>query len=682
VILELLGCTHDSLGSYLKSLAVLRLVSQRDAEARGCWGATCFVLDSSFDREQVIDFFLTAYEPTPILAPWNGGSGFYSKDRKIGIKAILGSKEERFATFRRDLERASAIVAEVGGDRKEAKRDLVRRCRNELSDPCVDWIDAAIAIGSDEELAFAPVLGTGGNEGRLDYTNNFMERLSDLLIAPDKRTPVRALLESALFGSYTAGLQGIAVGQYDPGRAGGFNQGEKIEVDSVANPWNAVLTLEGAAGWAGGVYRKQGVAYRSFLCSPFTVRPTPVGYGSASVKDQESARAEIWTPIWSEAARWAEVRSLLREGRASVDGRPARTGLDFAQAAASLGVDRGIDRFVRFSLVKRRGDSYIALRSGQFEVKYKGAADLIRELTPSVEAATRAAKGPSGEIPNSWPPLQRSVDEAMFQALLHEREDLLVEVGAAVGAMHRWLLSRNRDVRWPGYLSEHWVRALWFKPEARVAGAMASMWSDEAGGFKDNVSPGESHFSWTGRDLAARMLSTLRRRTLDGGHAERSPFSSKLWAEKSDVVAFLENRLDEELIENLAFAFLRFRAPERKSLGHPPEEDRQLPWLRWPAYSILKQFFAASTHPAAKGPADEPRFRPDLSIAGLLQGNQVDRAIEAGLRRLRISGVRPVVTKGWSSEDGVRLGAALLIPVRGATRLRDAVTRVPEEVEV
>ena len=144
----------------------------------------------------------------------------------------------------------------------------------------------------------------------------------------------------------------------------------------------------------------------------------------------------------------------------------------------------------------------------------------------------------------------------------------------------------------------------------------------------------------------------------------------------------MENRLDEELIENLAFAFLRFKAPQWKLLEYPREEDKQLPWLRWPAYSILKQFFAHSTHPAANALADEPRFRPDLSITGLLQGNQVDRAVEAGLRRLRIAGVCPVVTKGWSSEDGVRLGAALLIPVRGAMTLRDAVTRVPEEVKV
>jgi CRISPR-associated protein Csx17 len=541
----------------------------------------------------------------------------------------------------------------------------------------VDWLDAAIAISSEETRAFAPILGTGGNEGRLDYTNNFMERLSELLIAPDKKTPVRDLLGNALFAMFSAGLQTIAVGQYDPGRAGGFNQGEKIEVDAVANPWNAVLTLEGAAAWAGGIYRKQGVSYRSFLCSPFTVRPSAVGYGSASSNDEENARAEIWTPLWRKPARFREIQSLLREGRGAIDGKPARTGLDFAQAAGMLGVDRGIDAFVRFSLLKRRGDSYIALRAGQFAAKYRTAADLVRELTPLVEAAVRAAKGAGGDVPSSWLPLERAANEAIFQALLHDREDLLVDVAAAFGAMHRWLLLRNREVRWPGWLTDNWVRQVWFKDEVRIAASLAAMWSEDARSLRDNVTPGELRFSWTGRDLPARMLATLRRRTLDGASADWSPFASRLRATKADVIAFLERGLNEELIENLTFAFLLAKSPERASLKGVGHEEDSRPWLRAPSYCVLKQFFSEGTHPSANVPENEPRFRPDLAITSLLAAGRVETAMETAIRRLRIAGLNPLVRKGWDSDDSVRLGAALLIPVQGVLDLRKAVTEKP-----
>lgn len=681
--LQLLGCTHDSLGSYLKGLAVLRLVSQEDGQARGYWGPRSFVLDSAFDHSGLMQFFLERYRPTPALAPWNGGSGFYPKDRKIGINAMLGTTAQRFAAYRADLAKARKIVEQVGPREKEDERrtEILRLCRNELSDECVEWLDAAIAISSEESRAFAPILGTGGNEGRLDYTNNFMERLSELLIAPDKKTPVADLLSNALFGSFSAGLQSIAVGQYDPGRAGGFNQGEKIEVDAVANPWNAVLTLEGAAAWAGGLYRKQGVSYRSFLCSPFTVRPSPVGYGSASLNDEDSARAEIWTPLWTKPARFREIQGLLREGRAEVEGKPARNGLDFAQAAGMLGVDRGIDAFVRFSLLKRRGDSYIALRSGRFEAKYKNNADLIRQLAPFVEVAGRAARGAGGEVPNSWPPLQRAVDEAIFQALLHDGNDRLVEVAAAFGAMHRWLLRRKRDVVWPKKLSENWVRAVWFKPEARIAASLASVWSDDAGSLQDNLDPSGIRFSWTGRDLPSRMLATLRRRTLDGASGEPSPFASRLLASRTDVIDFLEQKRDEQLIENLTFTFLLAKSPDWDTLEHPRDTSSSASWLRWPAYCVLKQFFSERTHPMPNAPEDEPRFRPNLAIATWLQGGRVKEAMDKAIQRMRIEGLNPVVGQGWDSNDSIRLGAALLIPVEGVMVLRDAVTEV-EEVEV
>ena len=226
---------------------------------------------------------------------------------------------------------------------------------------------------------------------------------------------MEALLWNALFGSATVGLQPGAVGQYDPGRAGGFNQGQGVETaDFPSNPWNFVLTLEGAVAWAAGLYRRQGIAFRSFLCSPFTVKSTPVGYGSAAAKDADSARAEIWAPIWERRATYADLKTLLREGRASVDGRPAQNGLEFAEAACMLGVDRGIAGFMRFSLLKRRGDSYIALPVGRFEVKNRSESDLVRELNAVLEAVDRQTKSPPAEFAS----LRRQVEEGMYNVLL------------------------------------------------------------------------------------------------------------------------------------------------------------------------------------------------------------------------------------------------------------------------
>ena len=74
--LGLEGCTATPLGSYLKALAVLRLVSeQADPTATGHWARETFVLQSSLEKAALLEFFLKEYAPTPIVAPWNGGSG-------------------------------------------------------------------------------------------------------------------------------------------------------------------------------------------------------------------------------------------------------------------------------------------------------------------------------------------------------------------------------------------------------------------------------------------------------------------------------------------------------------------------------------------------------------------------------------------------------------------------------
>ncbi len=334
-VIPLGGCALEPLGSYLKALSVLRLVSeQADGSARGWWGEAGFCLETELDENALVAFFLERYAPTPILSPWNGGSGFYKKDRKVGIDALAGSKGERFAIYREAIERSRAIpgvgqekgAAKAGED--ERRKAIQLACRNRLPDGCVEWLDAAVGISQEDERTFAPILGTGGNEGRLDYTNNFMEYVAELLVAPDGKRPVEALLRNALFGSATAGLQPGAVGQYDPGRAGGYNQGQGVEsADIPTNPWNFVLTLEGAAAWGAGLYRRQGVGFRSFLCSPFTVRATPVGYGSAGAKDGEAARAEIWAPIWDRPAtyRGTEGAATGRTRRRWTEG-PRKTG--------------------------------------------------------------------------------------------------------------------------------------------------------------------------------------------------------------------------------------------------------------------------------------------------------------------------------------------------------------------
>ena len=76
--LNLHGCTREPLAGYLKALAVLRIVSeQKDRNARGFWKGNSFVLRSIFETPQELtEFFMTQYSPSPIFRPWNNSTSF------------------------------------------------------------------------------------------------------------------------------------------------------------------------------------------------------------------------------------------------------------------------------------------------------------------------------------------------------------------------------------------------------------------------------------------------------------------------------------------------------------------------------------------------------------------------------------------------------------------------------
>ncbi len=650
--MKLYGCTAAPFGSYLKALGVLRLVAeQADGDARGWWDGDTFALDSTLDRDGLLSFFLDRYAPTPIVAPWNGGSGFYPKDNKEGIDAIAVTSAARFAEYR-DAIAACREFAEVkqgkAKDEEERRSAILRRCRNELSDRAVEWLDAAVGIAAEGKRSFAPVLGTGGNEGRLDYTNNFMSRIAALLVLPERKTPVGELLAASLFGERTTALQPGAAGQYDPGRAGGANQGPGVAHEASTNPWDLVLTLEGAVAWASGLYRRQGVGYRPILCSPFTVRPTTIGYGSASTKDE--ARAEVWTPLWPRPVRYAELRTLLREGRASIQGRPATNTLEFAEAASSLGVDRGIDRFVRYSLLKRRGDSYVALPAGTFPTGYRSNADLVRQFSDFLDNLR--------DLPKGAEDLRRGVESAAYHALLTPGSERMCELMRALGRMLRRILTTT-DSRLPARAFEAgpWLEACGFeaRPEVRIAAALCSIWTPDVGSLAENLSRAGNRFAWAGASLPDRLVSVLDRRLQAANAAEmnKNPVGGSCVVDPGDATLFIEGSVDDSLIEDLLFAFISLDWRDFKTPQHSSAEVL-------PVYAVLKCLFLPGE---IKRGEDKKRLVADRRILSLLAAGSIEEAASIAVHRLRVAGLRPLEVNYAAGVDPRRLAASLLIPV-------------------
>ena len=79
---------------------------QKDPAAKGHWKDDVFHLVTNLDREALGRFFLEEYTPSPIVAPWNGGSGFYEGDNTEAMDAIRRSEASRLVPLRRAITEA------------------------------------------------------------------------------------------------------------------------------------------------------------------------------------------------------------------------------------------------------------------------------------------------------------------------------------------------------------------------------------------------------------------------------------------------------------------------------------------------------------------------------------------------------------------------------------------------
>ena len=500
--LTLDGCAPTPLASYLKALGVLRLISSpanhvaeraADPRARGWWENERFHLQTSLSREALFRFFLEDYAPSPIIAPWNGGSGFYSKDNKDGFDPLASATvAKRFVPLAQAIRVASQSIDRLAlsePPESDAKIDFVAGLRAELPDPALPWIDAALAL-SGRALAFPQLLGTGGNDGRLEFTNNFVSRLvstktpSGLFDASSGSSSEEAhhLLASALLGASTHGMHSISGGQFAPDTVGNRpNATTAYMASKTVNPWDFVLMLEGAVTFAGAATRRHQSLSASGASFPFTVRAVGVGWGGIAATDENGARAEFWAPLWRRPATFGEIKMLFAEGRAVLRERTVRDGFDFARAATSLGVSRGFSEFERYGFLMRAGKNYLAAPIGRRTAVPANGARLVANLDVGgwLDRVRRVGRTDGGPIATRH--AIKQLEDTLFDLVAWPLSPMRVErVLVALGTICKWLaLSRGgRQLVGtpPPPLSLVWIRqADDGSAEFRVAAALAGL---------------------------------------------------------------------------------------------------------------------------------------------------------------------------------------------------------------
>ncbi len=596
----------------------------------------------------------------------------------------LNGKEKESIAIHRSIEKALRKIRTKSNQtsRSGSKTDIISSLRNELSDVAIEWMDTAVQIDDEGELRTFPILGSGGNEGRLEYGKTFMDDVCMLIMPPGNES--KAMLESALFGSVVQNLPKAAVGYFDPGRTGGFNQGPGIEnKDFPVNPWDFVLAMEGAIVWSGNLTRRFKVG-ASVLSSPFTVRSSGIGYSSASKVDSESARAEIWIPIWNRPTGYRELKSFISEGRADVGRGQPRDGLDFADAVSSLSVDRGIEEFVRYGVLKRRGDSYVALPLGNFSVRYRSEADLIREakgLINKVEIFNSKKAQPSSQLESGL----RNVEEGMMIALKRGGPSAMKEVLIEIGRLERNLCSLKHDSddrsdKPISGLSTRWLMAADDGSlEFRLAASLASIRrTGEVGSMRSNLGHvsangwdwDDSQQCWSGNSLKSRLAGVLRRRIIDAKKLglDRNPLYGELALNPQDVSLFIDGKADLAIVEDLIFGLCWVKweqLAESQSLKKELIDRWATPTQEYfvnRVWAVMKLTFMPGE---VRIPSKEATVLPaNLMTLSLLQAGRIEEAFEIVTKELFLAGYQKLNSSVARGNDTLDIMAALLVPVR------------------
>lgn len=706
------GCSPTPLASYLKALGVFRLVTeQTDSAARGFWRNEAFVLSTKLTREQLAEFFLTRYAPTPLLAPWLGGSGFLKNDKasvtlqlfeksssprlsryRVGVKAarelcddlnkakqaevVIKSEAKSLPAAQRDnLREDPAYKARLSVAQKKFKRlkdAFLAECRLKWRGPHLEWLEAAVILDSDLSTKFPALLGSGGNDGNLEVTSNFRQRFLDLFDITKPDTPplddTAALLAHALYGAIVTGTGDHSIGQYMPGVGGGANSSNGLVGRANVNPWDFVLFMEGIPLFSSAASRRLGATGVSSASAPFAISAKAIGHASVSIKEK-TARGEQWLPLWDRPATLREIRALLSEGRAQLGRKPVREPVDMARAIARLGVARGISAFERFGYIERNGKNNYAVAMGRWRVSSQPHQDLLSGLDNFIRRLSREAAGKHATA--SLATVARNLNDAVVAvaadgAAPARWQQLLAALSEADTLAAALPPSKNKFGIIPKLRCGWLAAADDGSAEFRLAVAFASQEHvrryylplNKFGNQLDEK--GGASVVCGGRDFTADAIAFLERRLVESAKAQSRSISqyAGVFASLSDLAAFLRGTLDTRRILSLAPALMAVDYSNRLRLSSPSSDE-----MPDDTFALFR--FCLAPHHWKQGIPVRPDIFRRLASGDLASASRLAAA------HLRAHGHIPPLS--LAAGDARLLASALAFPLSATTR--DALSR-------
>lgn len=580
------------------------------------------------------------------------------------------------------------LLAAADRQFKSLKATLIPDCQRVWRGPISDWMSAAVVLNEAGEPDWPSLLGTGGNDGNLDFTNNFMQQLGllfDVTSNLGKSYAATAeLLHDALYSTPSSTLTSTAIGQYLPGAAGGANSSTGFDGGNLVNAWDFVLMMEGTLVLSSRATRRLDPNALSRASAPFAVRSHAAGFSTPGT--EKAQRGEQWMPLWRQPATLADVSAMFGEARLQLDRQVANRPVDVARAVSRLGVARGIESFVRYGYLERNGQSTLAVPLGRVRVRQHPRSYLVDDLGVWMNRLQMRTRDKNAL--NRLVHAERRLADAVFAALTHDpapdRWQAILLAAADIEA-----IQATGTAIEPGpipSLRPEWVAAVDDgHVEVRLALALGSAAGSHYG--RRTLNPARHHLMplkagarqfdvrdkrlvndtravMTGRDPLRNLAALVERRMIEAEQSGRRRLglaaAAGCGARLDDLAALLDGRVDLDRTFRLARAFMAidWQKWDRSHAVRHPFTDA-LPDDAWLAVRLSALPFAISE--TIDIPAD-PR------VIRLLMSGDGSRAIEIARRRIRAVGIRPPFVGGMTDAvTAQRWAAALAFPIHRST---------------
>ena len=710
--LALPGISPDSLGNYLASLGLLRVLSRKWPRTRIAWRDEVLqVVGGPATLDELLDELVGVARERA----WTAYDRRWNEDQKKGTKAKSG---------------LPLALWQAAAEERELQ------------------VFAAHAVPHARvRVSFNPLFGTGGNAGKRAFSNGWAKAMDALAPsdpvaknpknetdksraarekrekkalekhereAPAREHRNRGELESLLLGTPVTWLvEELVAGSWFSEATKLYNSGQSPAREGRISPWAMLLACEGLPLLAGGPSRRLGARMRAVGAFPFVTK----AIAASAEKEADRLRGEIWTPLWTRPMTLAEASTLFSRGRAELHGRGALTPAAFATAIRKRGVDAGVSEFRRFTLGRTTSTQTFEPR---LEARFAldGATDAAISLTLERTTALIEQHGfpPDGK---RFAGIRGPIEAALLEVAAEPNRSeaaiaLLDAVAGALDRIDRNRSFRERKVRWEP-LPLKWLASLFAdeRPgvEARLALSLVSAfpgalpfsafrfgveWARERNGkfeydwvtkpawFQHSkVAP--ARWVWGPGELARVLGSVLSRRLLeeaklDAALAPRPSGREPLPAAAAEVSQWLAGDVDDSLFSAWLSRLALFdwtRVPqELRTLIHgearPPRVDGALALLGLTQPLVDQRPLIVRSLSPKDLLAEETGARTTeaaRALVALIRSGNVDAATRLASSRYAMAGARLAsFDVPLSAHDPDRLVAALMFSISDRDR--------------